>query len=58
MRDQWRRTPLHYAMGLPDGGAIVAALMDLGSSEHALDMVSELGLSAVTHIPYLIVLSY
>ncbi|KAG7172241.1 Ankyrin repeat and protein kinase domain-containing protein 1-like 1, partial [Homarus americanus] len=33
-----RRTPLHYASGLPDGGAIVAALLDLGSSEHALDM--------------------
>nr|XP_053647664.1 uncharacterized protein LOC128699147 [Cherax quadricarinatus] len=38
VRDQWRRTPLHYASGLPDGGAIVAALLDLGSSEHTLDM--------------------
>ncbi|ROT76982.1 hypothetical protein C7M84_004395 [Penaeus vannamei] len=38
VRDQWRRTPLHYASGLLDDTAIKASLLDLGSSEHSLDM--------------------
>ncbi|KAK7074226.1 hypothetical protein SK128_022162 [Halocaridina rubra] len=38
VRDQWRRTPLHYACGLPEGANIIASLLDLGSSEHTLDM--------------------
>ncbi|KAG0720606.1 hypothetical protein GWK47_048195 [Chionoecetes opilio] len=37
VRDPWRRTPLHYALGLQEGAALAAALMDAGCSEHTLD---------------------
>ncbi|XP_050735963.1 uncharacterized protein LOC127008253 [Eriocheir sinensis] len=41
VRDPWRRTPLHYALGLPRGEvelALAATLLDTGCSEHTLDM--------------------
>ncbi|XP_076034383.1 uncharacterized protein LOC143021055 isoform X2 [Oratosquilla oratoria] len=39
VRDQWRRTPLHYAYALDrERTSITAALLEHGSSEHTLDM--------------------